>query len=1050
MLIKFPKMFESFFENLGKKVSKNSGKIIVIWIAIIVIMSYGALLVFSHTNFNITNGFGSSNTMSGTASSQLDKYFPSVSTSGPGSSNSLIIVTQNISVQTANGVGKLVELEKSLNSTLSKSKNYTGVQSILTTENTTLSGFTKGMYKLYSANYGVVGNLNDLGTAVNASANIFLGVEEIYSVTFAVYYQSTASSQYSETAAYSNTISEIHNSTNPLSAYASVLDTFTNIFSKYVNATTSVSATNINSTVQNGSIGASQNSSFVSEINACAAKGLEYSFLKLSPSVIALQNFTQWMEHPVENNVAELISIFQGEAGAALNSTLSLFTTDNTTLHSVALESYLLSQPATSFELKELSLNLTSQAVNKEFYGNPIVVSNQKYVFPYLSNMVNYTESQNSHSNATLDIFSTQYLNAHAFYQMPVGPSNYLYHSFVGYKYSTTMFIFTFSGNYSTALGDQVSSIAHNVTTAVPGSKVLVAGTAQMASQLEGEIMSGLVKALGAGIVLSILIVGLFFRSLKAAFMPIIMFMAATIVSLGILGYMYTFVLHTEASFITPTLLLIFVLGLSSDYTVYMMSRYRHEIRKKADHPTIVSSRWAGHAIFTSGLTVVLSEVALWLANVPFFSDSGFANAIGVAVTLIVANTLLLSILHRYGKRIFKKDANAKTAEVPHPIMDRAGKFSTKHKTVMIVVFVVIALIGLTVYSDTPSGIDILKLLPSSQAITAIEVVNNTFDGDFFERGYMVVQLPQPLITSNNHYNSAEMSTIYSIENRTLDSKGISQVYGPGRPFGNYTGYMPSNVPASQLVTYVNQSNSFISKINSSYVEIVFQTSDLGWGTNAINAVTNVYPTISNTTGMPSTYKVEIGGTTEQLSDSLHVTRSSFNELLPILAITIFLILLIQLSSALTPIRLVLMVLAAVLVSLSISYVIFHYIQGLPVVIFMPVFVFITLLAVGVDYDVFMITRVREEVMKGETLKDAIHTSVAENGGVIMLLGTLLFVTFAALYLSAIPLIQEIGIGVGLGVLIDTFISWPFFIPAIMTILGKKNWWPSKIAVNKK
>ena len=102
-------------------------------------------------------------------------------------------------------------------------------------------------------------------------------------------------------------------------------------------------------------------------------------------------------------------------------------------------------------------------------------------------------------------------------------------------------------------------------------------------------------------------------------------------------------------------------------------------------------------------------------------------------------------------------------------------------------------------------------------------------------------------------------------------------------------------------------------------------------------------------------------------------------------------------------------------------------------------------IAVGLDYDIFMITRVREEVMKGEGLRDAIVTSVTENGGVIMLLGTLLFVTFAALYFSAIPLIQEIGIGVGLGVLIDTFISWPFFIPAVMSIIKKYNWWPSKL-----
>jgi RND superfamily putative drug exporter len=101
---------------------------------------------------------------------------------------------------------------------------------------------------------------------------------------------------------------------------------------------------------------------------------------------------------------------------------------------------------------------------------------------------------------------------------------------------------------------------------------------------------------------------------------------------------------------------------------------------------------------------------------------------------------------------------------------------------------------------------------------------------------------------------------------------------------------------------------------------------------------------------------------------------------------------------------------------------------------------------VGLDYDIFMITRVREEVMKGNTDSEGISRSIRENGGVIVTLGSLLFATFGALVFSSLAIMQEIGAGLALGVLVDTFVSWPFFVPSVMLILKRYNWWPSKIA----
>lgn len=1015
-------MFESVFEKIGRGVSKNSGKIIVIWIVLIVLMGYGALLVFSHTSFNITNGFGTGKSMSANATSEASKYFDPSAAGKSNSSSQLIIVVQNIPTTTSSGMNALISFQNRMDSYLKTAKNYTGTESIVVIERSTLQNYTAGIEKLMSANYQAAASINKIEYGVNGSTSIFLIPEEIYYESFMGYYNTAQNVTKAESYAYNSVLKALSSSPE-----FGLQEQYTNLFSSYVNATLK-SPIGLISSIQTGAKFSLENKSFNQSLTG---------LYPIGQFVILNQSLKSYMVGSMNETVNLSLQFLNHAGPQSANSLSSLITsTDNVSLVHLAFLEYNLSLPATGLQLNSTSVMLTESSTLKDFSGNPLFHANKNYLPRYLWMVLNST-SVNSVVNKFMANYPLQ--------DMPIVPTSYLYHNFVGFDKSTSIFIYSFHGNYSNQVSVKVQSIANNATSDFKGSKFLVAGSNELASQLSGEISSGLIKALGVGILLSILVVGLFFRSVKAAFLPILMFIISAIVSLGIIGYLYTYVLHTEASFITPTLLLIFVLGLSSDYTVYLMARYRSELRKKTDRPTVVTARWAGHAVFTSGLTVILSEVVLWLADIPFFSDAGFANAIGVTVALIAANTLLLSILHRYGRKIFKKTESGEFHEGSHKHLHSVGTFSTGHAKAMIAVFVVISMVGLAVYTVTPSGIDILKLLPQSQATTAIQVVNDSFNGDFFDRSFEIVQLPHPLV-SNGVVNKGEMSTVLQIENATINTKGISEVLGPGRPYGYYMGYTPSNVTPAAAALYVNQSSTFISSSNPNYVEIVFQTYNIGWGNKAITTVNTLYGNIKSIPSTQSPYSVSVGGLTESLSNALHTTQISFSQLLPILAVTIFIILLIQLSSVLTPLRLVIMVMAAVLASLSVTYVIFHYIQGFPVVIFMPVFVFITLLAVGLDYDIFMITRVREEVIKGSGLRDAVVTSVTENGSVIMLLGTLLFVTFAALYFSAIPLIQEIGIGVGLGVLIDTFISWPFFIPAIMRIIRKYNWWPSKLS----
>ena len=513
--------------------------------------------------------------------------------------------------------------------------------------------------------------------------------------------------------------------------------------------------------------------------------------------------------------------------------------------------------------------------------------------------------------------------------------------------------------------------------------------------------------------------------------------------TMGLNGYLYKYVLKTPVSFITPTLLLLLLLGLTSDYVVYIMARYKKELAKGEEHPTLVSSKWAGHAVFTSGLTVVIAYLVLWLVHVPLFSDSGLTNAIGVGMSVILANTLLLALLHRYGRKILNVKNGSHNINPPgHRITSRIGDNSTGHKSAYIAVFIVVTLFSLYVYYITPAGINIIDLIPKSSNILAAEAVNSSFGGDFFDRSYIIVQFQSPLEYANGSYNIGEMRTLSSIENTTLQTQGVKCVFGPSRPYGTYVSPELSGFSGNASQEYMAQMNSFIGT-NTSYAEIVFETSSLAWSSHALTVVNNLETNLNH--NKEAGYSYNIGGLSEGFSNALTVTSSSFSELVPVLIIVIFFILLMQLGSIPTPIRLILMVLAAVVIGLVLSYVVIHYIEKFPIIIFTPLFAFITLLAVGLDYDIFMITRVREEVMKGTGEVEAIKTSVRENGAVIMTLGAVLAVTFGSLYFSTLGIVQEIGLALAVGVLVDTFIMWPFFVPAVMSFMKKYNWWPSKI-----
>ncbi|MGC8609217.1 MAG: MMPL family transporter, partial [Thermoplasmata archaeon] len=893
------------------------------------------------------------------------------------------------------------------------------VGSILNVENDTLRSFSLGVKEelssIYRINSGFYDNISKLNNTLSGLNYFVFYPPSAYLEAFNNHMKNHDSISSSEYAAYSAITNSSFTARFPGPLIVPYINSFTGIWNKTFNSNSLSEALSLMNLAVNKTI---------SNPNFLDSSGKIGPFLLSIDQNLSISNFTtsssyyNFLKRTVimdfSNLPASLVSFARNDL--------------NLTPDALILDVYNLSVNNEFYNVANLGINEIYNGTIYTIHGSPLITLNMKTLRPYLLYL-------NSSSNVNESVNTT--LKSETFNLYPIVPSAYIYHSFVGYGNTTVLFMFNLNKNYTVSQMDHVDTMASEVARVVPEASYYSAGTAVLDQQIEQEAVGGLMKALIIGIIISIVIVGIFFRSPIAAFLPFSLFLMSAVITSSIDGLFYKYILHSQISFITPTLLLILLLGLTSDYVVYIMARYRREIMK--DHSDAVgeTSKWAGHAVFTSGITVALSYVVLYLFDVPIFSDAGITNAVGVVISIMLANTFLIAILSRFKKKVFWPHNFEK---IPFEgSMEKISHFVVKNKMKITIIFVIVAVFAAYFYMVTPTNMDVFGLVPASSGIQAVQVAASSFHGDMFFMGYVVMHFESPL-NGTQGYNMTEMKQVESVESELSNYSQVAKVYGPTYPYG-----YPMNItalPSKYSSQYSSKISTYIGK-DPHYAVIEFELSNLSWSQSSSSFVNQV-PSIIGTVAH-SDYTYYVGGLTAGLDAAYSHTLKTFEEIIPILAVSIFAILLIQLSSLYTPIRLILMVLASVLIGLSLIYVIVYYFYRLPIIIFMPMFTFITLLAVGLDYDIFMITRAREGVIKGMNDEEAIRASITENGGIIITLGSLLFATFGSLYFSSLQIIQEIGGGLALGVLVDTFLSWPFFVPAVMLLMKKYNWWPSKI-----
>jgi RND superfamily putative drug exporter len=203
-----------------------------------------------------------------------------------------------------------------------------------------------------------------------------------------------------------------------------------------------------------------------------------------------------------------------------------------------------------------------------------------------------------------------------------------------------------------------------------------------------------------------------------------------------------------------------------------------------------------------------------------------------------------------------------------------------------------------------------------------------------------------------------------------------------------------------------------------------------------------IKPTVTDTATPGTSVETYLGGATAEFADVQDTISADFLRVAAITVFGILLVLILLLRALVAPVYLVLTVLLSYATSLSISALIFQHVLGQPGMnYFIPLMVFVLLVALGSDYNIFLMSRVREE-SASQPLRAGIRVASARTGTVITSAGLILAGTFGALVSSPLQLLFQVGLAVALGVLIDTFIVRSLLVPAITAFIGERAWWP--------
>ncbi len=451
-------------------------------------------------------------------------------------------------------------------------------------------------------------------------------------------------------------------------------------------------------------------------------------------------------------------------------------------------------------------------------------------------------------------------------------------------------------------------------------------------------------------------------------------------------------------------ILSVLVFGAGTDYALLLISRYREELFHYANKREAMVAAWKGAApaILASGITVILALATLSLADLNGTRALGIACATGVLVAMVGALFVLPILLVNFGTWIFWP-SRPKFGQVPNTekgLWSKLGRGVSKRPVIVasigVVILAALAAGGLGTKIGLSSTEQFLK---KPQAVIGQEYLSKAFPAG--------TTTPSTVI-ANNDKADAVVAAAASV---------------PG---------------VSSAKIAVDNSGKAISNSSITKIDVVLNGESRSQA--AYDAIVKLRTAVHAVPGA----EAKVGGLDAQYLDVKNAYARDAGLVIPLILALVFIVLLVLLRSVVAPVLLLLTVVASFFASLGAGWMLFvkfFHFPALDLSVFLYSFLF--LVALGVDYNIFLVTRAQEESVK-LGVREGMIKALATTGGVITSAGILLAAVFAVLGVLPLVALAQIGAIVCIGVLLDTLLVRTVIVPALAFMAGEKFWWPRK------
>ncbi|MEC1177909.1 MMPL family transporter [Metasolibacillus meyeri] len=524
------------------------------------------------------------------------------------------------------------------------------------------------------------------------------------------------------------------------------------------------------------------------------------------------------------------------------------------------------------------------------------------------------------------------------------------------------------------------------------------------------------VKLMIATVILILVILLVIYRSPILAFIPIIVVGIAFLVISPLLGYMAdNGWIHKDAQAVAIMIVLLF--GAGTDYCLFLITKYRDKLLVESNKFIAIAEavRDSAGAIFMSGFTVVIGLATLALADFGAFQRFAVPFSFGVLITMVAVLTLLPPLLSLLGRNAFfpfvprtvdeeqrlaqKKGKTYKARSASHAKMRKVGTFVTRKPWLVVVTTSILLLVLAFTSTKIQYNYDLLSSFPEDiQSREGFALIEHNFTaGELAPVKVIVDTAGEPL----------------NIKEQLSDLPYVAAVKEPR------VGAQDANIILYEVDLNKNPySNMAMADVEQMKKDIATFVNREFW----------------------------IGGETSEQLDTKEVQWHDEKLIQPVMIAIIFAVLLIYLRAVITAVQLMVTVLVSFFAALGLGWLIIHYGLGHEAMASaIPLYSFVFIIALGNDYNIFMISDIWKNKHRGMSYKQAITEGVASTGAVITSAGLILAGTFAVLASLPIQLLVQFGIVTAVGVLLDTFIVRPLLVPALITLFGKWSYWPSRL-----